>query len=64
MIAKLETYCSSPYFTEPMQKFCQENCVKFTVKEGEYPLEYQSVYVNYTKLIDTLLESTYIIRFC
>jgi len=57
MAAKLETYCGSPNFTEAVQKFCLENAAKFIVKEGEYPLEYQSIFMNYNKLIDGLLES-------
>lgn len=70
LISKLEFYCAGPKFTEPINKFISEHANNFSEIDEEtgYPVEYFLLYKEYTKLIDSLLESIFNIsirkRFC
>ncbi len=59
LISKLEYYCAGHKFTEPINKFIQENAHHFQeIDESKgYPHEYYVLYTNYIKLIDELLEN-------
>eukprot|EP01022_Parablepharisma_sp_SALTPOND_P007497 TRINITY_DN1309_c0_g1_i2.p2 TRINITY_DN1309_c0_g1~~TRINITY_DN1309_c0_g1_i2.p2 ORF type:complete len:656 (-),score=53.02 TRINITY_DN1309_c0_g1_i2:5144-7111(-) len=64
IMSQLEDHCTSPAFLEPINEFIARTASKIKeIPSGkEHPHEYYQYFLQYTKLIDSLLECNYNIQ--